>query len=178
MEELEKYYALLELAPNATIDDIRRNYRNLKNLYAGDSIEIRALKEDFLQEMREEYLGRLEEAFEKLNALPEKNRMLEIAPVQPVDEELKNMVAQVECFTGAALRSIRERMNIDLKAMFSVTRIQIHFLEDLENEVFASFRAEVYLRSYLIEYARFLALDTQKVLDDYLGRYRQWVAKQ
>lgn len=178
MDELERCYALLELTPDASIDDIRRSYRNLKSLYSGDSIEIRALKEDYLQEMREEYLARLEDAFEKLNALPEKNRMLDIAPVKTVDEGLKNWVAQFDCFSGAVLRSIRERMNIDLKTMFEVTRIQIQYLEDIENERFASFRAEVYLRSYLIEYARFLALDTKKVLDDYLGLYRQGMASQ
>lgn len=178
MEELDQYYALLELTPDATIDDIRRSYRNLKSLYSGDSIEIRALKEDFLQEMREDYLTRLEEAFEKLNSLPAKNKMLEIVPAKAVDEDLENWIGQFECFSGVALRSIRERKNIDLKTMFTVTRIQIRFLEDLENEVFSSFRAEVYLRSYLIEYARFLALDTKKVLDDYLGRYREWGEKQ
>lgn len=73
-----------------------------------------------------------------------------------------------------ALRSIRERMGVELRDIFAASRIQPQYLEDIENERFDSFHAEVYLRSYLIEYTRFLALDTEKVLADYLPRYRKF----
>ena len=174
MAGVEKYFELLELSPEANLDDIRKKYRYLKNLYSGDSIEIRALRDEFPNDVRNDYLARLDEAFEKLNALPEKNRALELQPVKCENEDTRKWLESVECYNGAALREIRLRMNVELKAIFEVTRIQLHLLEDLENEVFTTFGAEVYLRSYLIEYARFLSLNTQKVLDDYLGRYRAW----
>jgi hypothetical protein len=39
-------------------------------------------------------------------------------------------------------------------------------------------RAKVFLRSYIVEYTRFLSLDTQRVLADYMPRYRFWAANQ
>jgi len=172
MAEWHNYYDLLELTPEATLEDIRNRYRYLKNLYGGDSIEIRALGDEFPQELRADYIRRIDEAFEALNALPEKNKAVAALPPKVLDDELQLWIGQIECFTGAALKAVRERMQVDLKEIFAVTRIQPHFLDDIEREVFESFSAEVYLRSYLIEYARFFSLDTQRVLGDYLPRYR------
>lgn len=178
MEEYYNYLDLLELTPEATPADIRRRYRYLKNLYAGDSIEIRALANDFSDEIRADYLARLDDAFKKLSELPEKGTTGAPLPGPGLDDELRLWLTQVDCFTGATLRNIRERMKVDLKTIFTVTRIQTHFLEAIEGESFQSFPAEVYLRSYLIEYARFISLDTQRVLNDYLARYRDWTAQQ
>lgn len=172
MAEWHNYYDLLELTPEATLEDIRNSYRYLKHLYGGDSIEIRALGDEFPQELRADYLRHLDEAFEALNALPEKNKAVATQPAKVLDDDLRLWIAQIECFTGAALKAVRERLQVDLKAIYAVTRIQPHFLEDIEREAFESFPAEVYLRSYLIEYARFFSLDTQRVLNDYLARYR------
>jgi len=173
MEERHSYYYdLLELTPEATLEDIRTRYQYLKNLYGGDSIEIMALGEEFTQEIRADFIMRLDDAFEKLTSLYKKNQTVVTLPVKNMDDDLRRWIAQIECFTGAALRAVRERMQIDLKAVFDVTRIQTQFLEDVEREDFKSFPAEIYLRSYLIAYARFLSLDTQRVLSDYLPRYR------
>lgn len=176
MEGFDQYFELLELTPEASLEDIRRRYRYLKALYAGDSIEIRALHDDFPQELRADYLGRLDQAFAILNALTEKNKAVAAAPPRKeLDQDLRNWIAQIGCFDGVALKAVRERLQIDLPSIFNVTRIQLRYLEDIESDTFASFPAEVYLRSYLIEYSRFLGLDSQRVLNDYLSRYREWV---
>ncbi|MDK9719082.1 MAG: helix-turn-helix domain-containing protein [Trichlorobacter sp.] len=177
MEEYHDYLELLELSQDSTPADICRRYRYLKNLYSGDSIEIRALNNDFSEEIRADFLLRLDDAFKKLNELSEKSRDGATRPRTDQDDELRLWLTQIDCFTGSILRSIRERMKVELKTVFAATRIQTHFLEDIEGEVFESFPAEVYLRSYLIEYARFLSLDTQRVLNDYLPRYRGRAAK-
>lgn len=176
MEAYLKYFDLLELPPAAGIEDVRKNYAYLKRLYSGDSIEITALNDDFSQELRQEYLSRLDDAHEKLNQLLENQKPPHIGTTVSLDDELRSWIENITCFSGAALRSIRERMGVALKDIFAVTRIQPQYLEDIENETFESFRAEVYLRSYIIEYTRFLALDTRKILDDYLPRYRSWSA--
>ena len=177
MEESDQYFELLELPPEASLDQIRRRYRYLKTLYAGDSIEISALHDDFSQELLADYLQRLDHAFEKLNALREKNKAVAATVVRKEpDPELRGWLDQVSYFDGASLKMIRERLGVDLQAIFAVTRIQQRFLEDIEAEAFGSFPAEVYLRSYLIEYSRFLGLESQRVLNDYLQRYRKWSA--
>lgn len=177
MEESNQYFELMELSPEASLDQIRRRYRYLKALYAGDSIEISALHDDFSQEMLADYLQRLDRAFEKLNALHEKNKAATATVVsKKPDPELQGWLAQIDRFDGAALKAVRERLGVDLQAIFTVTRIQPRFLEDIEAQAFGSFPAEVYLRSYLIEYSRFLGLESQRVLADYLPRYREWAA--
>ncbi|MBN1625417.1 MAG: helix-turn-helix domain-containing protein [Deltaproteobacteria bacterium] len=172
MEEWHSYYELLELKPEATLEEIHSRYRYLKDLYGGDSIEVMALGDEFDQEIRADFLRRLDDAFEKLMALHKSNRAVVMPSAKDMDDELRLWIRQIECFTGPALRAVRERMHVDLKSIFEVTRIQPQFLEDVEREAFESFPAEIYLRSYLIAYARFLSLDTQRVLDDYLPRYR------
>jgi hypothetical protein len=174
MDACHKYYDLLELTPEATAEDIRKNYLRLKNLYSGDSIEMAALNADFSEELRQDCLSRLDDAYEKLCMRPENAKQTLVQSPAGMDDELCSWIKELSCFTGAALRTIRERMGVDLKTIFDVTRIQTQYLEDMENERFDAFRAEVYLRSYLIEYTRFLSLDTPKVLADYLPRYRAW----
>ena len=176
MEDYLKYLDLFELPPEATIKEIRTKYFFLKNHYSTDPIELLALNEDFSQESREDYLSRLDDAYEKLNLLVEHRKPALMLQNIRIDDEVRHWIEQIGCFDGVALRAVRERLGIDLKDMFTVTRIQPHHLEDIENEVFDFFRAEVYLRSFLIEYARFLSLDSQKVLADYMPRYRSWAS--
>jgi hypothetical protein len=174
MEAYLKYFDLLELPAEATVEEIHRNYTGLKALYSGDSIEIKALNADYSQELQQDYLVRLDDAYEQLKLLMENKRPAVTKKAEIVDDGLNDWIRSVNCFTGGTLRNIRERMGVDLNDIFAVSRIQPKYLEDIENEHFGSFRAEVYLRSYIIEYSRFLSLDTQKVLSDYLPRYRKY----
>lgn len=177
MEEYNQYFELLELTPEASLEEIRRRYRYLKTLYAGDSIEIRALHDDFSQELLADYLQRLDRAYEALHAVREKSKVVAATAARRVpDQAAQDWMASIVCFDGATLKAVRERLGVELQAIFTVTRIQQRFLEDIEAESFASFPAEVYLRSYLIEYSRFLGLESARVLGDYLPRYRAWHA--
>ncbi|HEY4743062.1 MAG TPA: helix-turn-helix domain-containing protein [Desulfuromonadaceae bacterium] len=174
MEAFHKYFDLLELPPEAGIEAIHRNYAYLRALYSGEAIELTALHGDFSPELRQDYLSRLDDAHEKLTLLLENQKPIVTPPTARMDADVRAWIEDIAGFSGAALKSIRERMNVELDDMFSITRIQPQYLDAIENECFDSFPAEVYLRSYLIEYTRFLQLDTRKVLDDYMPRYRAW----
>lgn len=174
MEAYLKYFDLLEQPVDATIEDISKNYSDLKALYTGDSIEITALNGDFSEELLQDYLSRLDDAYEQIKLMMENKKPLSATTTTIMDDEMSDWINSIKCFTGVALKSIRERMGVNLKEIFAATRIQPQYLDDIENERFRSFRAEVFLRSYLVEYTRFLSLDTQKVLADYLPRYRKF----
>lgn len=174
MEEYLRYFDLLELTPEATTKEIYDSYCHLKSLYSGDSIVISALNQDFTDELRDDYLSRLDEAYEKLSLRIENNIPAAKLQVITMDDELRSWVESIDCFTGAALKSVRERAGVDLKDISAVTRIQTKHLQNIEDEVFGVFHAEIYLRSFLVEYSNFLRLDTQKVLNDFLPRYRAW----
>lgn len=176
METYSNYFELLELHHDAKTEDILTNYRYLKCFYSSNAVELSILDGDFTQELRQNYLSRLDEAYEKLKAYLESKQSEVIPQTEKKEEEAKLWIRNMDCLNGAALKRIRERKGVDLKEIFAVTRIQPRYLEDIENEKFEAFRAEAYLRSYIVEYSRFLSLDSQKVLADYMPRYRSWAA--
>lgn len=71
-EEYHKYLKILELNPNATLTEIKRSYTHLKRLYSADSIVISPIAEEFSEEKREEILIQIEEAYNSLLTLLEK----------------------------------------------------------------------------------------------------------
>jgi hypothetical protein len=174
MEEYLKYFEILELTPDATLKEIEKRHSHLKNLFSGDAIELTALNYDFHEEIREDYLARLDEANEKLRARFEEHRPVVRPQEITIDAELQTWIESVDCFTGTMLRTVRERTGVELRDIHAVTKIQPEHLKDIEDEQFDSFHAEVYLRSYLIEYSHFFRLNIHKVLNDYLPRYRAW----
>ena len=101
MEAFLKYFDLLELSPEAGIEDVHKNYDYLKNLYSGDSIEIIALNTDFSQELRQEYLDRLDTAHEKLTQLLENKKPAVVQNTVRPDDELCGWISGMACFSGA-----------------------------------------------------------------------------
>jgi flagellar biosynthesis protein FlhG len=68
-------------------------------------------------------------------------------------------------FTGALLRQLREARGIDLHAISQRTKITVAYLRAIEGETIKAMPAMVYVRGFLVEYARFLRLDVKRVLD-------------
>jgi len=77
--------------------------------------------------------------------------------------------AGIEIYRGKALRQIRERMGIDLKAISLETKISTKVLEYIEEEALENLPPMVYLKSFLKGYARSLGLDPQRVVEEYLS---------
>jgi flagellar biosynthesis protein FlhG len=74
--------------------------------------------------------------------------------------------------TGPLLRSIRAARGIDLNTISAKTKIGIGHLRAIEEERFDVMPAVVYVRGFLVEYAKFLRIDVARVLDTYLARYK------
>jgi len=177
MEGCEKYFDILELPYDASVEDLNRNYNYLKALYSGDAIEITALNSDFSNEISRDYLARLDEAYTKVREGMENRKTTSAQRKVEMGEEVRQWLRQIDRFDGPLLKELRCRMGVELEDIHAVTRIQPEYLACIENEGFSAFRAEAYLRSYLIEYARYLGLDSNRVLADYLPRYRAWSEK-
>jgi flagellar biosynthesis protein FlhG len=75
-------------------------------------------------------------------------------------------------FSGALLRQLREARGIDLHAISQRTKITVAHLRAIEEETVKLLPAMVYVRGFLVEYARFLRLDVARVLDTYLARLK------
>jgi flagellar biosynthesis protein FlhG len=74
--------------------------------------------------------------------------------------------------TGPLLRRLREARGVDLHTISQKTKIGIGHLRAIEEERFDLMPAVVYVRGFLVEYAKFLRIDVKRVLDTYLERYK------
>jgi flagellar biosynthesis protein FlhG len=75
-------------------------------------------------------------------------------------------------FSGPLLRQIREAVGIELREIAERSKIGMAYLQALEGEAFTKLPAPVYVRGFLAEYARALGLDSERVKQTYLERYR------
>ena len=68
---------------------------------------------------------------------------------------------------GAPLREARARKRVDLEQAFHETRISPVYLDLLERSApMSAFPAPVYARAFLREYARYLGIDAEPLLED------------
>ncbi len=104
-------------------------------------------------------------------------------PVKSKDDSAK--AVKTECvpdiplpkfYNGPNLAEIRKRCGITLKAIWEETKIPIKTLENIELEKYEALPPEVYTRSFVITYAKFLSLDPEKAVKDYMERYGAWKA--
>lgn len=100
----------------------------------------------------------------------------EQTPSEPVVEKpLPPMpdLEDVTDYTGSLMREVREARGMALRAISDRTKIGMTYLRAIEDEDFRRLPAVVYVRGFLVEYARMLDLDVDGVLGSYLPRYRE-----
>ena len=83
-----------------------------------------------------------------------------------LDEEEQN-------FCGAALRRARLRRGVELRQIADVTKISTSYLKRLEGEEFDDLPAPVYVRGFVMAYAKAIGLDPQRVAANYMERLQE-----
>ena len=177
-DEYIRCCAILEVSPDASMGEIKRSYLYLKELYSVDSIASMALDDEFSTVDKQDILGEIEQAFDTLMEL-EKQAQASSAgeQIEPADDAvLAEAISGIDSFDGPSLKRIREKMGIALDHVAVASRIQHRHLINLEDENFDALPAEVYTRGFVVSYAEYLSLDKQKVVADYMARYRRWKA--
>jgi uncharacterized protein YicC (UPF0701 family) len=79
-DDLKKLYDVLELRPGAPLRDVHNARLRLRKLYAGDSIVLEPLGEEFTDKKRKKILEQIEEAYAKILA----SRALEGSRTEPL----------------------------------------------------------------------------------------------
>ncbi len=74
---------------------------------------------------------------------------------------------------GTWLRRQRELRQVSLREIADVTKISIRYLEALEEDRFDVLPAPVFAKGFLREYARYVGLDPDEVVNTYLTAQRQ-----
>ena len=166
----------LEVSPEASMGEIKRSYLYLKEFYSVDSIATMALDDEFSASDKTEILEEIEQAYHTLMTLVKQERDLPDSDGgEPCDDKaVAAAISGVDLFDGPALKQIRKKMGVALDNIAMATRIQVQYLTCLEDENFDGLPAEVYTRGFISSYAEFLSLDVQKVVTDYMARYRKW----
>ncbi len=79
--------------------------------------------------------------------------------------------AEASEFGGARLRRARLRRGLELDQIANITKINPTYLRFLEEEHFPGLPAPVYVRGFLVAYARCVGLDPRPVAASYMQRF-------
>jgi flagellar biosynthesis protein FlhG len=190
LEEEQTYYEILETEPGVSDEEVRRAFRAIKEIYATSSPVIAGLYDE--QEIADLH-ARANAAHDTLFA-PERRRIYDLAlpeadlaravraaaannarrPDAPADDRHESPEPVVDLgddVSGSALRKLRETRGIELGDIAHRTKISERHLRAIEDERFGDMPAAVYVRGYVMEYAKALRLDAPRVAESYLRRF-------
>ncbi len=187
----DSLYDLLEVAPTASEEQIRRANRRIRQVYARDSAVVGGL-----------YTGsglsrlhcRLEDAYVTLmDPAKRRGNDLELFPDGvPSEPRVNRPSAQLGIapglgerpsapevddgteYTGELLMLFRESKGLDLREISDHSKISMGYLDAIEQECFKELPAPVYVRGFLVEYAKMLELNVEQVAKTYLARIQSW----
>ena len=188
----QDHYELLELARDATREEVERAYRMACSTWAEHGLAAYSVADDSqLASLRE----RVELAYrvladveargtydEVLGALSAPKRTEPDLGFDDEEEEIPaELPAEIEAFedlsgpedgrwSGASLRRTRLARGLELEQITGVTKVNPVYLRCIEEERFEALPAAVYVRGFVTAYARCLGLDAARVSGDYLER--------
>jgi flagellar biosynthesis protein FlhG len=192
----DSHYDLLEVAPTASFEDIRRANRRIRDVYGAESIAVSGLYDPASLEAvhrrldlayttlmdaakRKDYDTELFPDGVPMPIQPQTSDAIPARPPAKVDDPatlaarppMPELSTRTE-FTGPLLRQIREAVGVELREIAERSKVGMAYLQALEGEVWKKLPAPVYVRGFLVEYARALGLDAERVKQTYLERYR------
>ncbi len=190
--ERPNLYEGLGVAPSATEEEIRRAFKRRKDIYAEASIGAHSIVSP---EGRKSELARLDEAHDTLldpvrrraydlstfpdDPPPERGARVSQRPPAAVLEqrlleaELLREIGPDTEFRGEILRKVRESAGIEIEELSRITKISKAYLNAIEDERYEALPAEVYVRGFLVEFARTLGLEPSQVWKTYLLRLKR-----
>ena len=182
----QTYYEILEISVTATSKEIQRAYEQARETFHADSIAIYSLfSEEEVKEIEEAadeaYRVLMDEESRKHYDQTHSRDRREQTPEKPLETPVPvierrvplsftdlSLHAKMEHYRGRELKQLREGMGFELQAVSKETRISLKVLECLEEENFEGLPVLVYVKGFLKNYAQFLGLDPQKVVEGYL----------
>ena len=154
-----------DLDKNATPQEARRAYHRMKALYAEGSLATYSLMP---ADQREEMLDRIERAYMRISRDITSRLPTPESPVSPENAAKPEPPVPGQSI-GAYLKNRREDLGLTLRDVANRTRVRTTYLEHIENERLSDLPAPVYLRGFVLEFARVLGLpDPESITATYL----------
>lgn len=168
------YYDVLGVPTNATPEHLERAYRYHVALYSDGAVATYSLLDP---QERHQARAQVQEAYDVLKDplrrraydLSQGLRMPAATSATSEPNPVQAPIAIGEPITGAALRRVREERGISLEKIAVKSRIGLRYLQHIESDRHEELPARVYLRGFLVEYARALGLEPNRVADSYLS---------
>jgi flagellar biosynthesis protein FlhG len=172
---IDTYFEILEISPDASIKEIRTAYLYLKKLYSEGSIATQPVSDELYELDNSSILEEIETAYNKITSYLQADAG-EAGVDKNAVEDIKTEESKSDppCFSGNILKKIRNSMGVELCEIASHTKIGRQHLNNIENEKFEQLPAEVFLKGYLRTFAEHLSLDSEKVVNDYMTKYHLW----
>jgi flagellar biosynthesis protein FlhG len=182
VNEDENPWEVLGVQPGASEEEVRRAYERLSVTLAPGSLALYSLAEiedqrALQRKLRAAYLT-LMRAFgwevpvtaqgEGLTAAPDVPPPAADAPSAAAGEAAPSSETE---FTGAVLRKVRQGLGLSLPEIAARTRIRPRQLESIEEERFEALPERVFVRGFVMAYARELHLDPERVWATYEKRW-------
>lgn len=158
---------MLELTIAASSAEVNKAYAILKDIYSRESLATTAMSDEISAGQREEILQQIEKSYHALSTMFGKEHNV-------VAGFVEQLVVDTVEFNGAALKQIRHKLAISLDDMAMVTRVQRNHLVNIEEDNFAELPVAVYTRGFVVNYAKYLALDSELVAKSYMDNYKKF----
>ena len=173
-EALQASYDRLGLSPDASIREVERSFRELRDLYGDESLATYSLLE-FAD--RQEKLESLQDAHDRIM----QSRLLSShgdGAAIVVDEQhlLADRIVCVDAdpriMPGRFLQQMRETRGLSISDVAERTKVGSFQLQGIEDQRFDVLPAPVYLRGFLKEFARVVdAPDAEILVDSFMALY-------
>lgn len=163
---------LLGVNADAKLGDVERAWRNMKAIYAEDSLATYGLlegtdRQEKLEELESAY-GRIVNCFSGPGAKPPSSL------ADNLEECLKQLSPSASI--GKFLREVRESSGFTLRDIADRTKVSPMRLEQIEKEMFERLPVAVYVRGFVMGFAKVLGFaQPQEVAGLYLARYKEQV---
>ena len=176
---------ILEVAPDATMDEISRAYHQLKMIHSKPAgIFSAPAMDEFSGEARQDILEEIEAAYALLRSLK-----LGTAPVQapapvPVPQAApfraqERQPAAAPPAEPKALGLARAAAGLSLEEVVAETNVRMDYLQALEEEAFENLRLPpVNVRGYLTAFVNAIGLPAEEIVPAYMKKYSEWQSRQ
>lgn len=175
--ELQTCFERLGLTPEASMREVEKAFRELRDLYADESLATYSLLE---YADRQETLDSLQSAYDRI--LQSRLHPPSVDPGQAplvVDEQHVLPEARIVCvdadpqlLPGLYLQQMREARGLSLRDVAERTKIGSFQLQGIEEQRFDVLPAPVYLRGFVKEFARVVEIpDSEALVDSFMVLY-------
>jgi flagellar biosynthesis protein FlhG len=184
--ESQNLYELLEIYPGASDEEVRRALKRVRDDFGAGSLAVRGA---CTEAERADYQRRSEEAHAQLldparrrqydrqifpagfpGPRPEGKGAVAAPKRRAASRESDVVVGGDQIMDGPFLGRLRREKGIELADISSRAKISVGYLKAIEEERFADLPAPVYVRGYVTELARYLKVDPNRAVRDFMNR--------